>query len=163
MRQPFAIVLVQRLNKQPSRIGPCQVYTINYAGGGPSLAEYKIRANDINGNYSNYTSMESVHYGYAWKIGTRKNGSIIDYKLEQNYPNPFDQTTSISYSLKKPGYVSLIVNNLLGQQVAELVNESQERGYHTINFDASNLPSGIYIYKLNAGEFTEVKKMQLIK
>ena len=67
------------------------------------------------------------------------------------------------YILKKPGYVSLIVYNFLGQQVAELVNESQDKGYHTANFNASNLPSGIYFYKLNAGEFTEVKKMQLIK
>jgi hypothetical protein len=140
-------------------------YSINDAGSGPKKAQYRIRAKDINNNYSNYSSVVEVSYGTSQqKIVPILSPDVIrSYALNQNFPNPFNPTTSISYSLEKPGYVSLIVYNLLGQEVAELVNESQEKGYHAVNFNASNLPSGIYIYKLNAGEFTAIKKMQLIK
>lgn len=138
---------------QPGKFDP--VYTI----------EYKIKANDINNNSSSYSPIQSVTgtTEYFWKISNNSEDKIIRYELFSNYPNPFNPTTSISYSLETPGYITLIVYNLLGQEVAELVNESQEKGYHTVNFIASNLSSGIYIYKLNAGEFTEIRKMQLIK
>lgn len=134
----------------------------NASGAGPGIAEYRLKAKDINGNISGNSSVVSIRYGISpEKKGVQYN--VFNNLLEQNYPNPFNPTTSVSYSLEKPSHVSLIVYNSLGQEVAELVNESQEKGYHTVNFNASNLPSGIYFYKLNAIEFTEIKKMQLIK
>ncbi len=86
-----------------------------------------------------------------------------EYNLMQNYPNPFNPSTSITYSLEKPGYVNLKIFNIPGQEIAELVNGFQQEGYHSVNFNAIDLPSGIYIYKINANKFTDIKKMQLIK
>jgi hypothetical protein len=92
------------------------------------------------------------------------NSEIPDaYALEQNYPNPFNPVTSISYALPVSGEVLLTVFNMLGQEVAVLVNEMQEPGDKTVSFDASNLPSGVYTYRITAGTFTDVKKMLLIK
>ncbi len=85
------------------------------------------------------------------------------YSLHQNYPNPFNPTTQISYQLPENSFVNLVVYNILGQVVAELVNQEQASGKYTVKFDASNLPSGVYIYKLQAGEFSDVKKMLLTK
>jgi hypothetical protein len=83
--------------------------------------------------------------------------------LDQNYPNPFNPSTSISYSLEKDGFVTLKVFDMLGREVAELVNENQYAGNYTIEFNAINLPSGIYIYQLQSGIFNDIKKMLLIK
>jgi len=85
------------------------------------------------------------------------------YSLEQNYPNPFNPVTNIRYSLPISQYIRLSVFNMLGQEVAVLVNESQEAGYRTVSFDATNLPSGVYTYRITAGTFTDGKKMLLLK
>jgi|WetSurMetagenome_2_1015567.scaffolds.fasta_scaffold04925_9 hypothetical protein len=138
-------------------------YSINYAGGGPALAEYKVRAHDINGNYSNYTNVESVQYGDAYKFGTGNIESTTNYKLEQNYPNPFNPETFINYQIKENGFVSLKVYDLIGQEVANLVDEVQSPGQYSISFDGSNLPSGIYIYSLRVNEFVQYIKMTLLK
>jgi hypothetical protein len=88
---------------------------------------------------------------------------VTDYSLAQNYPNPFNPTTSISYSLAERSAVSLKVYDVLGNEVATLVNTTQDVGAYDINFDASNLASGLYIYTLKAGSFTSTKKMMLLK
>ncbi|HSP88015.1 MAG TPA: T9SS type A sorting domain-containing protein, partial [Ignavibacteriaceae bacterium] len=80
-----------------------------------------------------------------------------------NYPNPFNPATTISFSLPKSGYVSLKVYNALAQEVATLVNGVKEAGNHRIDFNAVNLNSGIYFYKLETGDISQVKKMTLIK
>ncbi|NOS86766.1 MAG: T9SS type A sorting domain-containing protein [Ignavibacteria bacterium] len=85
------------------------------------------------------------------------------YSLAQNYPNPFNPTTSIKYSVPKTVNVSLKIYDLLGKEVATLVNETKQPGFHTADFNASNLASGIYFYRIDAGEFTSVKKMMLVK
>ena len=87
----------------------------------------------------------------------------IEYALNQNYPNPFNPSTIIKYSLKNPGKVSLKVFNLLGQEVATLVNEFKNTGNYEFNFNARNLASGVYVYQLQSGAFVDVKKMVLIK
>ena len=86
-----------------------------------------------------------------------------EYRLEQNYPNPFNPTTAISYSLKNPGNVSLKVIDVLGREVATLIDERKNNGTYLIQFDGSNLPSGVYFYRIEAGNFVETKKMLLMK
>ncbi len=85
------------------------------------------------------------------------------YSLSQNYPNPFNPSTSITFELPQPGLVELKVYNLLGQEVANLVDGRMNSGNHTVNFDASQLSSGVYIYRLVAGNQSITKKMMLIK
>ena len=85
------------------------------------------------------------------------------YNLSQNYPNPFNPTTKINYSLPKSGLVTLKIYNILGQEVNTLVNEVKSAGVYSVDFNASNLSSGIYFYTIKSGDFTDVKKMSLIK
>ncbi len=86
-----------------------------------------------------------------------------EFMLMQNYPNPFNPATSISYALPKSEKVTLKVYDILGSEVATLVNEMQPAGNHVINFDARRLSSGVYFYRIQAGNFTQVKKMVLIR
>ena len=89
--------------------------------------------------------------------------AINEYALNSNYPNPFNPTTQISYQLPENSFVNLVVYNSLGQKVAELVNQHQSVGQYSVKFDSSNLPSGVYIYKLQTDNFSDVKKMLLTK
>jgi len=86
-----------------------------------------------------------------------------EFNLYQNYPNPYNPTTTISYQLPKASNVVLKIYDVLGKEVAELVNENKSAGIYNVNFNASNLPSGLYFYKIQAGEFTETRKMLLMK
>ncbi|MHB9041612.1 MAG: DUF5666 domain-containing protein, partial [Melioribacteraceae bacterium] len=86
-----------------------------------------------------------------------------DYELKQNYPNPFNPTTSISFTLSKVENVSLTVYNIIGQEVASLVNGQMNAGLHVVTFNAARLASGIYFYRLHAGDFVAIKKMVLLK
>ncbi len=95
--------------------------------------------------------------------GVEEDGIPRDFKLLQNFPNPFNPTTTIKYAVPKEAHVKLTVYNVLGQEIAVLVNGLKSAGYHTVNFDASNLNTGMYIYKLEAGDFTSIKKMILMK
>ncbi len=97
--------------------------------------------------------------GIQGNIPTRPNG----YHLGQNYPNPFNPTTTIRYTLSGSEYVRLTVYNVLGQMVARLVDRTQAAGAYSVRFDAHDLPSGLYIYRLKAGNFNQTKKMMLIK
>ena len=92
-------------------------------------------------------------------------GSTIpkEYKLNQNYPNPFNPSTAISYQLSAISFVTLKVYDALGREVMTLVNKEQPVGNYRINFDASNLTSGIYFYRIVAGSFVQTKKMVLLK
>lgn len=85
------------------------------------------------------------------------------YDLGQNYPNPFNPITKINYSIPKSSNVKINIFDILGQKVESLVNEKQDAGTYSVEFDASNLSSGVYYYKIEAGEYTSVKKMTLVK
>ncbi len=85
------------------------------------------------------------------------------YELGQNYPNPFNPSTTIEYSVPKDAAVTLKIYDVLGKEVATLVNEQKPTGTYIVNWNASNFSSGLYFYKLTAGEFTQTKKMFLVK
>jgi Secretion system C-terminal sorting domain len=85
------------------------------------------------------------------------------FSLNQNYPNPFNPSTTISFDLPKENHVTLNIYNLLGQKVASLLNEDMAAGTHSVNFNADNLPSGLYFYQLQSGNFNSIKKMMLLK
>jgi hypothetical protein len=86
-----------------------------------------------------------------------------DYRLFQNYPNPFNPVTRISYKINKEGFVSLHVYNLVGQVIKVLVSEDQMPGRYEVEFDATDLPTGVYLYKLQINGFSSVKRMTLLK
>lgn len=127
-------------------------YSFSDKGLTAGFYNYRIKQIDFDGIFKYYNLSESI------EIGTPDN-----FNLAQNYPNPFNPSTVISYQLPVNRMVSLKVYNVIGQQVAELVNEVKQAGVHTVEFDASNLPSGVYIYKLTTGDYISSKKMLLVK
>jgi len=86
-----------------------------------------------------------------------------EFKLGQNYPNPFNPTTIINFSIPKTSLVTIKVYDVLGNEVATLVDEEKVQGVYSVTFDASHLSSGVYFYKINSGNYSEVKKMVFIK
>jgi hypothetical protein len=125
-------------------------YTDNVSNLGFSKVNYRLKQVDYNGKFS-YSDVIEV--------------AIVpeDLSLEQNYPNPFNPSTKISFSLPFKDNVTLKVFNSLGQEVSSLINSEIEAGYHEVNFNAANLPSGIYVYSLNTSKGFVSKKMMLIK
>jgi hypothetical protein len=120
---------------------------------------YRLRLVDLSGT-NTYSNAITVTVSGV----TGVNGSLpTEFALQQNYPNPFNPTTVISYQLPVASYVTLKVYDMLGREVATLMNGAQDAGYKSVEFSAANLPSGIYTYKLTAGTFVEVKKMLMIK
>jgi hypothetical protein len=95
-------------------------------------------------------------------IGKKNRGPLV-FRLEQNYPNPFNPVTKIAYEIPKTSFVSLKIYDVLGKLVEQPVNELKQAGDYSIVFDASNYSSGIYYYEIKAEDFTDVKKMVLIK
>ena len=121
---------------------------------------YKITAVDINQHESSYSNE-------VWRWGRiPKNSSgvfVNDFELNQNSPNPFNPTTKISWQTPVNHHQTLKVYDILGREVATLVDEYREAGSYEIEFDASGLPSGVYIYKLQSAGYSAVKKMILSK
>jgi DUF1680 family protein len=139
--------------------------------------EYRIPNSKIAGKDTIRVKFQAPSNGYAggvFYIRLLRQKSTTDmkeslnqpsfFKLNQNYPNPFNSTTTIKFALLKTSPVSLEVYDIVGRSVATLVNnEELEAGYHTVDFNASNLASGVYFYKLKAGGFSSVKKSVLMK
>lgn len=91
------------------------------------------------------------------------NSTPKEYNLSQNYPNPFNPSTKIEYSLPKNSYTTIKIYNVIGKEVAILVDKFETAGNHIVSYDASNLPSGVYLYTLTAGDYSETKRMVLVK
>lgn len=117
--------------------------------------------------YSNTNSVvDTLTWSKLTSVNSNNNSSINSYKLYQNYPNPFNPGTNIKFDIpsnNKGLVVSLIVYDISGKEVATLVNETLDSGTYEVSFDGSKLPSGTYIYKMKAGNFTDVKKITLLK
>lgn len=102
--------------------------------------------------------------GGAVVLLTNQNSQLPDsYNLEQNYPNPFNPVSTIKYDIPKQSLVHIKIFDILGREVTTLTNELKEPGYHEISFDGSKYSSGVYFYRIEAGSFTDVKKMVLLK
>ena len=127
------------------------------------IKEYTIFAPIKIYNGTVYVSVAGTIYRIDKVTNVKEPEIPLTFKLYQNYPNPFNPTTTISYDLPERSRVKLVIYNILGQEVATLVNGEQEPGRYSVKFDASGLPSGIYFYRLQAGNFIEQKKMILIK
>jgi hypothetical protein len=110
---------------------------------------YRLKQTDFDGrhDYSNVVEVTKV---------------VTSYALAQNYPNPFNPTTAITYSIPQNSFVTLKVYNVLGSEVAELVNGEVQAGVHKVNFNGFDLNSGVYFYTIKAGNFSETKKLMLI-
>lgn len=106
--------------------------------------------------------LDDLTFSAATAVQSDEN-TALSFELSQNYPNPFNPTTTISYTIPKSSLVTLKVYNLLGQEVARLVNENQFAGKHSVKFIGTDLPSGLYVYKITAGNFTQTRKMMLLK
>lgn len=148
---------------------------INEDGGGVEVNDvatvhYVFYWDKIPGSYilgQNELSTDNVWYYNTLTfdvVTSVSDGNILNsFKLEQNYPNPFNPTTRIDYSIPERTNVTIKVFDILGKEVTTLVNGEKEAGGHHINFDASNLASGLYIYSINAGDYSASKKMMLLK
>ncbi|UCH66847.1 MAG: T9SS type A sorting domain-containing protein [Ignavibacterium sp.] len=106
----------------------------------------------------------SLWYLWDWPMPVESDSYVItDFVLMNNYPNPFNSSTIIKYDVKELTMVELKVFDILGREVATLVNDEKPVGNYEIVFDAMGLPSGVYFYRLHAGDFVETKKMVLIR
>lgn len=126
-------------------------YTYTEKNIAPQKYNYRLKQIDFNGTFE-----------YSKEIEADINSPVL-FSLGQNYPNPFNPSTVISYQLPKAGYVTLKVYDVLGKEVVALVNEYKSEGRYNVNFDASRLTSGVYVYQLKANEYLSSKKMILTK
>jgi hypothetical protein len=113
-------------------------------------SQYRLKQIDKDGDFKYSKTVEVVSV-------------ILKYDLAQNYPNPYNPTTLITYSIPTSSNVILKVYNVLGKLITTLVNENQGAGIYKVNFDAGSLSNGVYFYKIQAGNYTAVKKMLLLK
>ncbi|OGU45068.1 MAG: hypothetical protein A2000_16865 [Ignavibacteria bacterium GWB2_36_8] len=141
-------------------------YTFNVSN---KLYNYDISLGQSLQNYMGYSitahpGETGVNFNFTM-TDVEEGQSVVpnEFSLLQNFPNPFNPSTLISYKLKETGNVQLKVYNILGDEIATLVNELKPAGNYEITWQAVNLPSGIYFYRLQAGSFTDTKKMLLLK
>ena len=113
---------------------------------------YRLKQIDFNGNFEYHNLSSEVNVGVP-----------SEFALSQNYPNPFNPSTKIDYDIATDGNVSVVLFDMSGREVAKLVNDFKPAGYYTVSFNASNLSSGMYFYRISASNFSQTKKMVLVK
>ncbi len=162
----------QILTRQPDNSNWSKVGFIEGNGNSSSPKQYSHVDNNLNsGSYSYRLKQIDFDGMFEFsKVISVQINSPVKYELSQNFPNPFNPSTVIEYSIPNNDYVSLKVYDILGNEVANLVNENKEAGTYKVNFDASNLPganssltSGIYFYSIKTSSFNQVRKMMLVK
>jgi hypothetical protein len=128
-------------------------------------SDYSFIDGDVNAGRYRYR-LKQTDFDGSFEYSNEIEVEILlpnEFSLDQNYPNPFNPTTTIKYSIPKEGLVTLKVYNVIGEEVAALVNEIKQVGNYNLTFDAENFSSGVYLYRLKAGSFVETKKMILMK
>lgn len=133
-------------------------YSWTDANASASLPYYRLKQIDLDGTVNYF---DPIRVSMPTAVGEQS--VPTEFSLEQNYPNPFNPSTVIRFALPHDAMVTLEVFNSLGQRVATLLNERREAGYHQSTFDGTNLASGIYVYKLHAGDFLASRKLLLVK
>jgi len=118
----------------------------------PGTYNYRIKQIDFDGSFEYYNLQNTVEVGVP-----------DQYRLSQNYPNPFNPTTKITYSVPVDGFVTISIFNILGEKVSTLVNANVKAGNYELTFDATSIASGMYLYRMEAGEFISIKKMMILK
>lgn len=113
---------------------------------------YRLKQIDVNGNFEYFNLSNEVVVGIP-----------ESYSLSQNYPNPFNPSTRINYSVKEEGNVNIVLYNIYGKEVATIFNGNRTAGFYNVRFDASGLSSGVYFYRIISGNFTDTKRMTLVK
>ena len=139
-------------------------YEVYIGNGSWGRAYYKIRAK-IDDLYSAYSPYDYITFEGLQKDGSDENINKVsyEYRLFENYPNPFNPITKIIFAIPEPTFVQIRVFDPFGKEVAVLVNDRKAEGIYQTEFNAGNLSSGIYFYQLTAGKFIETKKMLLVK
>src|SRR6056297_208380 len=136
--------------------------TLNIDEGSSATIWHRATASDGSGLNTGAGSSVTLERGVVTSSGT--DPEVADkFELKQNYPNPFNPSTNITYSLPQQSDVQLRVYDMVGREVATLINREQAAGAYTITFDASELSSGMYLYRLDTGSTTITRKMMLIK
>lgn len=148
-------------------IGPLAQTSIVFNGQqwfrGDTTYYWTVRATDGRDTIGGAQGVWRFHVPDTLLSVPEEQGIPLSFVLEQNYPNPFNPSTTIHYGLPRSSQVLLIVFNTLGQQIATLVQEEQEAGYHEVRFDASGLASAVYLVRLQAGDFIQSRKLLLVK
>jgi hypothetical protein len=161
----FGFEVERKILKQVQNDNWEKIGFVNGNGNSNSPKNYSFVDDKVNSGKYSYRLKQIDNDGqfeYSKAIEVDVNG-VKEYKLTQNYPNPFNPATTIQYILPQAGMVKLTLYNILGQEIRTLVNEMKEAGTHTINVDASDLNSGMYIYKIESGSFVQTRKMTLVK
>ena len=124
---------------------------------------WRVRAYDGSGwgSWSDFWLFTTLSYGHD--SPPNENNAPAVFSISQNYPNPFNPSTVITFSLPEQTFVKLAVYNVLGQEIALLENEIKNAGNYGVRWNAENIPSGVYIYKITAGNFEKTMKMILLK
>ena len=155
---------VRRDDRYTSPTFPFYKRVISYSFVAKSGSIVEVTAIDTISPNSGIIGTDGVTWRSSGTVDVENEEQIpTQYSLNQNYPNPFNPSTTVKFSIPNEEYVSLKIFNSLGEEVADLVNETKPTGNYSVSFDASQLSSGVYLYKINAGGFTEIKKMMLIK
>mgnify|MGYP001254092966 FL=1 len=125
------------------------------------LNQYGLLQNDTKTASDHFPKVSDI--SFRTSVNVQNNIEEVRFELEQNYPNPFNPSTALKYNLPSNALVTLKIYDVLGKEVAELVNSTQGAGSYEIYFDASNLPGGTYFYRLQAGQEVRIKKMTFVR
>ena len=163
----YYILIQSNLNAQ------LQVPISVFSNGGSSISggNYQINGTlgqSLIGSVGSSNNMNLIGFwytteGFVTDIQEEQNPLPTEYFLSQNYPNPFNPATKIKYGVKERNNIKIAIFNTIGEEVKILANELKEPGSYEIEFNASSLPSGVYFYRLQAGDFVQTRKMILLK
>jgi hypothetical protein len=137
-------IIIDSSNISDAAYSYCGVFSPDEVPG-DNCTNYKSKVHFENQSYQNISNIPKI------------------FELNQNYPNPFNPSTTIKYALPKNEFVTIKVYDITGREIMRLVNEYKQAGYYSVNFNGSNLASGVYFYRIQAGDFISVKRMLMIK
>jgi hypothetical protein len=148
-------------NSSPLSAGEKRIMSLHVT---PSVTQGTGNVQLVVGNLSSPSEKKIINFTANSSVTSIKgSASPVEYFIAQNYPNPFNPSTVINYSVGKAGQVTLKLFNVIGKEIAVLVNEFKEPGNYYYNFNAKDLTAGVYLYKFSSGNFVSVKKMILMK